>query len=134
VDNIKLIRDALAKYYFVGIRGLNGLNATKKYRRGQYLKRSYDLWDDRGFTYKPQVKTLPGTSCFLLSDDMSDNDILVKISTLKTGNYADFGKGRVCLVAGDSINRDDAYDEDEVLLSNDYVFNRRGAIFVDYLD
>jgi len=126
---MQIIRDALAKYDFVGVRGLNGVNANKRYRKGQYLKRSYDLWDDREFTYRSNAKFLPGTSCRLVNADMSDDEIQKIIDDIKNG----YGK-KICLIAGDTLYRDEAYDYGEALIGNEWATCRKGAIFVDYLD
>ena len=124
MKNLEIIKAALAKYRHVGIRGLGEEHATKKYRKGQYLKKSYNNWDDGNWGY------LKGTSAIQITDHMEDSEILEIIKNVSKLYSGDFNK--TCVIAGDEI--DYGTDHEEVILSNIVGFDRRGAIFVDYLE
>ena len=131
-NKIEFIKQALKENNHVGIRGLNGLNNSKNYRKNQILKKSYDLWDDKEFAYNRNAKMLQGTSGMLITNDMTDADITDVIDKIKKG-YAYNDDDKICLIAGDEINNDDAYDDNESLFMTQDGWDYRGATFLMYL-
>lgn len=127
MKQIENIRQALETYNYVGIRGLSGLNATKKYRVGQILAQSYDDWDGRGVEYKANTPKLHGTSAIAVNSQMDDDEILEAIEEAK--KYSDNSK--IALIAGDYAT--DGADSNEIVISVTELWTRRGARFLGYL-
>jgi hypothetical protein len=125
--DLSIIKDTLNKYNYIGIRGLNGINANKKYRNNQILKKSFDLWDARDCEYINNIKLLGGTSAIEINSCMDDNEILEAID--KAMNYSDCNK--LCLIAGKYSQY--GYDNNEIVISNGWSFGDQGARFICYL-
>lgn len=119
-ERIALVRDALEKYDYVGVRGLPYRDAAKKYRKNQYLTMSYTHYDE-----EPE-EMLDGTSAVYISYEMSDERILEQIEIARR-SYSDTGK--VILIAGDGHCT--GLDSDEIIINN--CNGQRGARFLAYL-
>jgi HD superfamily phosphohydrolase YqeK len=124
MTNIDLIKDALKKYDHVGVRGLSGKDATKKYRVGQLLKKSYksDEWGSR-------KELLHGTSAVGIPYHYDNQDDKILEAILLAKEYSDCGK--VILVAGDYGTP--GQDNYEKVISTTICLKRRGATFLAYL-
>lgn len=126
------IREVMEQHpdMYFGIRGLSGINATKKYRINQNLACSCDLDDDRGVE-RYTSKKLIGTSAIPVDADMDDNEITSVIAL--AAKYSDNGK--VCLISGKQYKygADDAVGE-ILLYDNKTIFDTCGARFVGYID
>ena len=125
MTNLDIVKETLSKYTYVGIRGLAGDAANKKYRKNQILKKSFDTWDDADIK---TAKFLSGTSAITVTVDMDDSTILKAINRALI--YADNNK--LAVISGDRCKHGD--DSDEIILSTINGFNVRGARFVSYLD
>lgn len=128
---LKEIREVMTQYpdMYFGVRGLSGINATKKYRNNQFLACSCDLDDDRGVE-RYTSKKLIGTSAIPVDADMDDDEITSVIAL--AAKYSDNGK--VCLVSGEQYRygADDAVGE-ILLYNNKTIFETCGARFVGYI-
>ena len=118
--NLRSIQKALEKYNYVAVRGLTGVNAKKKYRKGQRLAPSIDDPDGRGIEFHPELPKLPGTSGIPVSQLMHDDELLKMIEAAR--QYGE--NGRIALIAGDSAV--DGSDVRETVIKN--------AKFLGYLD
>lgn len=118
--NLRSIQKALEKYNYVAVRGLTGVNAKKKYRKGQRLAPSIDDPDGRGIEFHPELPKLPGTSGIPVSQLMYDDELLKMIEAAR--QYGE--NGRIALIAGDSAV--DGSDVRETVIKN--------AKFLGYLD
>ena len=125
--SLDIIKSTLDKYPYVGIRGLNGINTNKKYRKNQIIKKSYDLWDDRGIEYNSTIDFLGGTSAIEINNDMDDKDITQTIN--KALQYSDNNK--ICLVVGKYSQY--GADQNEIVISNGWGYGDQGAKFICYL-
>lgn len=118
---LDLIRDALETYDFVGVRGLPSRDASKKYRKNQFLAKSYTHYDDG-----PEEQ-LSGTSAVHVRYEMEDNRILQAIK--EALSYADTGK--VILIAGDYCT--EGIDHGEIIIGNEVHGEIKGAKFLGYI-
>lgn len=118
--NLRSIQKALEKYNYIAVRGLTGVNAKKKYRKGQRLAPSIDDPDGRGIEFHPELPKLPGTSGIPVSRLMYDDELLKMIEAAR--QYGE--NGRIALIAGDSAV--DGSDVRETVIKN--------AKFLGYLD
>lgn len=125
MDNIQIIRDVLNKYNYVGIRGLNNGNENKKYRKGQYLAKSFDTWSDDDWHSKKQLR---GTCAIQVTDYMTDEQIQKVINNVKP--YA--RNNKIIIIASDYYI--DGADNNEVIMYNIVGFDYRGATFISYLN
>ena len=126
---VEVIRAALEEHSIVGIRGLTGANAQKKYRKNQTMKKSFDTWDERECSYSSSAPTLSGTSAFLLDSYWDDEQIIEAIENAKGEVYSD--KGKTCLIYGDYYEMGD--DQGEVVISTGMGRGHNGAKFLRYI-
>lgn len=118
--NLRSIQKAIEKYHYVAVRGLTGINAKKKYRKGQRLAPSIDDPDGRGIEFHPELPKLPGTSGIPVNLFMLDDELLKMIEAAR--QYGE--NGRIALIAGDSAI--EGSDVLEIVIEN--------AKFLGYLD
>ena len=119
--NLQSIDNALEKYPYVAVRGLNGINAKKKYRKGQKLAPSIDDPEGRGVEYNPRLPKLDGTSGIGVSELMSEGELLKMIEAARKYSETD---NRIALIGGQS--QEYGADLNEVVIEN--------AVFLGYLD
>lgn len=110
--NLRSIQKAIEKYHYVAVRGLTGINAKKKYRKGQRLAPSIDDPDGRGIEFHPELPKLPGTSGIPVNLLMSDDELLKMIEAARQHGE----NGRIALIAGDSAI--EGSDNLEIVIEN----------------
>lgn len=125
MTNLEIIRNALEDYDYVGVRGLNGINSQKKYRKNQILQRSFDLWGDK----QPGEEFLRGTCAIEVNSDMNDDEILDAIN--QAARYAFGNSVNVIVIAGDMASHGD--DRNEIIISNQDGWDIRGARYISKL-
>lgn len=117
-ERIQKIEEALKNNDFVGVRGLPEQDAHKKYRKNQYLTKSFAHYDEGD-------EPLNGTSAIGITDWDDDDDMIAKIERARN-EYSE--TGRVILIGGDSYK--DGEDFDEIIIRNEVGFEYRGAKYI----
>jgi|GEM_PF-2053220 len=136
INNVQELRAAIGRYtnipYVVGIHGLAGIYADKKYRKGQTLARSYDtMSSDLDPRYvKKTHNFLSGTSAIGLANvfeikGMEDDELLAVVRNAIKSTY---GK-RLCIIIGDQQRAGEA--EKEWIIGVKEWPTVLGAIYVD---
>ena len=126
---IEQIRIACENNNIVAIRGLNGINADKKYKKNQYLAKSLDLNNDGDEAIiNSNTKKLKGTCGCIVTSEMSDNSIIEAVKNIL--QYA--WDNKVILITSEF--EEDGEDYNEHILYNEVGFDFKGANFIEYLN
>ena len=106
-ERIQKIEEALSNNDIVGVRGLPETDAAKKYRKNQFITKSFAHYDEGD-------EPLDGTSAIIITKWDDEDEIIEKIERARN-EYSD--TGRVILIAGDSGEIGE--DIDEIIISNE---------------
>jgi len=139
INNIQELRKSLEKYanssMVVGIRGLSGVNADKKYRKGQVLARSYDTFGsdldprDVGKTNKFLAGTSAMSLAYMSEIEAMDDELLTVVKEAIRNTYGVTYGTRLCVIVGDQLRSGE--DEGEWIIGVKDWPTIRGAIYVD---